>query len=142
MEDEVDYSFWTSEEYEEPLIDEKISEEVVYQEGGQGGYNLRSRLVAPPKKNVVPAKHPTTPAEKDTILPKKMAIISKPLQKPAPSSSLDHVQLKALVHEVRFPDGLHYSFSLESDIQKLKTPFPLIELMKNDAFKYSILNSL
>ena len=43
---------------------------------------------------------------------------------------------------MRFLDTLHYSFNLESEIQKLKIPFPLIELMKNDAFKSSILNSL
>ena len=30
MEDEVDYSFLTQEEYEEALIDEQITKEVVY----------------------------------------------------------------------------------------------------------------
>ena len=55
MEDEVDYSFLTHTQYEEALIDEQISEEAVYQADGQGGYNLRSKLIAPPKKNVVPA---------------------------------------------------------------------------------------
>ena len=98
-------------------------------------------MVSPLKKNDVPAKQPTTLAKKATVLPKKMAVISKPLQKLAPSSSPDHVQLKAPVHEVRFPNRLHYSFNLESEIHKLKIPFPLIELMKNDAFKSSILNS-
>ena len=37
---------------------------------------------------------------------------------------------------------MHYSFNLESEIQKLKIPFPLTKLMKNNAFKTSILNSL
>ena len=37
MEAEVDYSFLTQEEYEETLVDEKISEEAVYQVDGQGG---------------------------------------------------------------------------------------------------------
>ena len=104
--------------------------------------NMRSRMVSPPKKNVVPAKQPAAPAKKVTILPKKMVVIPKPLQKLGPSSSPDHVQLKDPVHEVRFPDRLHYSFNLESKIQKLKIPFPLIELMKNDSFKSSILKSL
>ena len=142
MEDEVDYSFLTQVEYEEALIDEHISEGAVYQDDGQGGYNLRSRLVSPFKKNVVPVTQPAAPAKKAPILPKKMAIISKPLQKLAHSSNPDHVQLKAPVHEVRFPNRLHYSFNLESEIQKLKIPLTLIELMKNDAFKSSILNSL
>ena len=92
--------------------------------------------------NVVLVKQLATPAKKDPVLQKKMVVIPKPLQKPAPSSSPNRVQLKALVHEVRFPDRLHYSFNLESEIRKLKIPFPLIELMKNDAFKSSILNSL
>ena len=120
MEDEVDYSFLTQEEYEEALINEQITKEVVYQANGQGQYNLISRLVAPLKKNVVPVKQPVVPAKKAVVLPKKMAIFSKPLQKPTPSSSPDHVQIKAPVHEVRFPDRLHYSFNLESEIQKLK----------------------
>ena len=68
MEDEVDYYFLTQAEYEEALIDEKISEETVYQADGQGGYNLRFKLVAPLKKNVVPTKQPDAPAKKDTIL--------------------------------------------------------------------------
>ena len=71
MEDEVDYSFLTQEEYEEAIIDEQISEEAVYQEDGQGGYNLRSRLIASPNKNVVLAKQPTALAKKVTVLPKK-----------------------------------------------------------------------
>ena len=68
MEDGVDYSFLTQAEYEEALIDEQISEEAVYQEDGQGGYNLRSRMVSPPRKNVVPAKQPAAPAKKVTVL--------------------------------------------------------------------------
>ena len=56
MEDEVDYSFQTHVEYEEALIDEQITEEAVYQDDGQEGYQLRSRLVSPLSKNVVPVK--------------------------------------------------------------------------------------
>ena len=133
--------FW-QEEYEEALIDEQIIEEVVYQSDGQGGYKLRSRLVDPLKKNVVPVKQPASPARKVVVLLKKVVVPSKALHKPAPSTTPDQVQLKPTAPEVRFPDRLHYSFNLKSEIQKLKIPFPLIELMKNDAFKTSILNSL
>ena len=48
----MNYSFLTQAKYEEALIDEQITEEVVYQVDGQGGYNLRSRLISPLKKNV------------------------------------------------------------------------------------------
>ena len=84
MEDEVDYYFLTQVEYEEALIDEHINEETVYQVYGQGGYNIRSMLVAPLKKNVVTFKQPAAPAKRATVLPKKMVVISKPLQKLAP----------------------------------------------------------
>ena len=142
MEDEVDYSFLTQEEYEEALIDEQITEEVVYQDDGQGGYKPRYRLVSPLKNNVVPVKPPATPSRKVVVLPKKVVVPSKALHKPAPSTTPDQVQIKPTAHEVRFPNKLYYAFNLESEIQKLKIPFPLIELMKNDAFKTSILNSL
>ena len=128
--------------YEEALIDEQITEEAVYQDNGQGGYQLRSRLVAPLKKNAVPIKKPVAPARKVAILPKKVAVPSKELHKPAPSATPEQVQIKPTAPEIRFLDRLHYSFNLESEIQKLKIPFPLIELMKNDAFKTSILNYL
>ena len=103
---------------------------------------MRCRLVAPLKKNVVPVQQPTTPTRKVDVLPKKVAVTSKALQKLAALAILDQIQIKFPGHEVRFPDRLHYSFNLESEIQKLKIPFPLIELMKNDAFKSSIPNSL
>ena len=89
MEDEVDYSFLTQTEYEEALMDEHISEEVVYQEFDQGGYSLRSRMIAPPKKNVVPAKQPTALAKKVTVPPKMMVVIPKQLQKPINSTNSD-----------------------------------------------------
>ena len=123
-------------------MDEQISEEAVYQEDDQGGYSLRSRMIAPPKKNVVPAKQPTALAKKVTVPPKMMVVIPKQLQNLVHSSTSDPIQLKAQVQEVRFLDKLHYSFNLESEIHKLKIPFPLIELMKNDSFKSLVLKSI
>ena len=117
MEDEADYSFLTQVEYEEALINEQITEEDVYQADGKGGYQIRSRLVSPLKKNVVPVKQPATPTRKVVVLPKKVVVTSKALQKPTPSATPDQVQLKPTAHEVRFPDRLHYSFNLESEIQ-------------------------
>ena len=91
MEDEVDYSFLTQEKYEESLMDEYISEEALYQEYDQGGYNLRSRLIAPPKKNVVPAKKTASLARKVTIPPNKMDVIPKQLENPLHSSTSDPI---------------------------------------------------
>ena len=74
---------------------------------------MSSRLVDPLKKNVVPINQPAAPAIKVVVLPKKVAVPYKALQKPAPSATPDQVQLKPKAHEVRFPDRLHYSFNLE-----------------------------
>ena len=142
MDDEVDYSFLTQVTYEEALINEQITEETIHQADGQKGYNLRSRLVSPLKKNSVPVKQPATSSKKVAVLSKKVAVTSKALHKLTPSTIPYQIQIKFPGHEVRFPDRLDYSLNLESEIKKLKIPFPLIELMKNDAFKSSILNSL
>ena len=54
-------------------MNEQIMEESLCQEDYHEGYNLRSRLVAPPKKNVVPAKHPTNPTKRIVVPSKNMA---------------------------------------------------------------------
>ena len=95
MEDEVDYSFLTQAEYEEALMDEKVSEEAVYQAYDQEGYNLWSKLISPPKKNVVPTKKHATLAKRIVVPPKKMAATPKQLQRPLQSLSPDPIQLKA-----------------------------------------------
>ena len=120
-------------------MNEHIMEESLYQVDDQEGYNLRYRLVSPPNKNVVPAKKPTTLAKRIVVPPKKMATTPKQQQMPLQPSSHDPIQLKATPQEVRTSNKLSYAFNLESEIKKLKIPFPLIELMKNEAFKASIL---
>ena len=75
----MDYSFLTQVEYEEALIDEKIIEEAIYQANAQGGYQLRSRLVSPLKKNDVPIKLHVAPTRKVVVFPKKVVVPSKAL---------------------------------------------------------------
>ena len=116
MGDEVDYSFLTQAEYEEALMNEQIIEEALYEEDDQGGYNLRSRFVAPPKKNVVPAKQPATLAKRIVVPPKKMATNPKQQQRPLQPSSHDLIHLKATPQEVRTSDKLSYCLNLESEI--------------------------
>ena len=142
MEDEIDLSFLTQLDYEEALRNEQITEESLYQEDDQGGYNLRSEIVAPRKKNPGPTKQSASPVKKIAAPAKKIAAPSKQQQRPLQSSVHDKIQLKAPPQEVITSEKLYYSFNLESEIQKLKIPFPLIELMKNDSFKSSILKYL
>ena len=56
MEYEFDPSFLTQSNYEETIMNEHITEEALYQEDDQGGYNLRSRIVAPVNKSSIPTK--------------------------------------------------------------------------------------
>ena len=102
---------------------------------------MRSRLVAPPKKNFVPVKQPATPTKRIVVPPKKMAATPKQQPRPLQPSPHDPIQLKAMPQEVRTSDNFSYGLNLELEFQKLKIPFPLIELMKNDAFNISMLTS-
>ena len=77
MEDEGDYSFLTQEDYEEALMNEQITEEALYQEDDQGGYNLRSRIVALAKKSPAPTKQPAPPTKKIAAPAKKMVASPK-----------------------------------------------------------------
>jgi hypothetical protein len=54
----------------------------------------------------------------------------------------EQVILKAPPNEVITSARLSYSFNFESEIQKVKIPMPLTELMKNDIFMSTILKSL
>ena len=121
-------------------MNEQITEESLYQVDDQEGYNLISIIVAHMKKSPAPTKKPAPQARKIVAAAKKMIVPPKQHQIPLQPSNHDPIQLKATPQEVRTSDKLSYAFNLESKIQKLKIPFPLIELMNNEAFKASILN--
>jgi hypothetical protein len=50
--------------------------------------------------------------------------------------------LKAPSNEIKLSDKTSYSFNFEAEIQKIKIPIPLVELMKNESFKKYILKTL
>jgi len=56
--------------------------------------------------------------------------------------AVDPIILKAPSHEVRGLDESPSPFSFQSEIQKLRIPMPLIELVKNESLKISILEAL
>ena len=120
MEYEVDLSFLTQSNYEESLINEQITEESLYRADDQGSYNLRSRIVAPRKKSLVPTKQPAPPTKNIIALAKKMVTTLKQQQNPLQPLAHDPIQLKDPSQEVRISNKLSYSFNLESEIQKLK----------------------
>jgi hypothetical protein len=137
--DENDSSFLTQTDYEEAQMDEKIYdasiEEYFYQTVDQPSYNLRSKTVAPKKKKDVAAKQPTTPVKQTSTPAKQQQNQLHPQDK-------EQFSLRAPPNEVKPSDRLSYSFNFESEIQKVKIPMPLNEIMKNDIFKSAILKSL
>jgi hypothetical protein len=153
--DENDSSFLTQVDYEEALMDQQIQEAsvegAVYLTDEQKGYNLRSKNAgpktpiaapvknkedtAPVKSKEVAAKQPPAP-EKQTPPPAKQQ--KKQTQPPVK----EQVSLKAPSNEVKVSDRPSFSFNFESEIQKVKIPMPLTELMKNEIFKAAILKSL
>jgi len=56
--------------------------------------------------------------------------------------AVNPITLKALAHEVIGLDKSPSPFSFQSEIQKLRIPMPLIELVKNEFYKRSILEAL
>lgn len=46
------------------------------------------------------------------------------------------------INETRMADKTSSAFNLETETQKIKIPIPLVELMKNEAFKKSIMSAL
>jgi ribonuclease HI len=147
--------FLTQIDYEEALMDQQIQEagveEVVYLTDDQKGYNLRSKSAGPKSPVAAPAK-----SKEDSALTRsKEAAANQPpaLEKPTSPSAKqqkkqiqppakEQVSLKAPSHEVKVSDRPSLPFNFESEIQKVKIPMPLTELMKNEAFKAVILKSL
>jgi hypothetical protein len=80
---------------------------------------------APPKKTAAPVKCPT---------PESQPPIEKQKDQETPSNQVK-VSDKAA-------DKVSYSFNFEAEIQKIKIPIPLVELMKNEMFKRDILKTL
>jgi len=75
-----------------------------------------------------------TPAHKAIVLAEQQANKQKQL-------AVDPIILKASAIEVRGLDKSPSSFSFKSEIQKLRIPMPLIEPVKNESFKKSILEA-
>jgi hypothetical protein len=80
---------------------------------------------APPKKTVAPVKHQT---------PESQPLVEQQRNQEAPSNQVK-VSNKAA-------DKVPYSFNFEAEIQKIKIPILLVELMKNEMFKRDILKTL
>jgi hypothetical protein len=82
----------------------------------------------------------TSAAPKKTVAPvKQQAPESQPPveQKKDQETPLNQVKISD-----KFANKVPYSFNFEAELQKIKIPIPLVELMKNEMFKRDILKTL
>jgi hypothetical protein len=160
--EETGKSYVTQHDYEESLMIEQINESFVddglFQMEEKNEYNLRSKSTtaqqnapASPKKITTPVKKKDQTSEDqqsdsskvNAPTPPKKTVVSvkQKIQKSQTPVDQQSVQ-KALLNEVKVSDKISYSFNFEAEIQKIKIPIPLIELMKNETFKKDILKTL
>jgi hypothetical protein len=83
------------------------------------------------------------PSNENTPVPPKkiVAPTKQQTQKYHPPNDQQSA-LKTPSNEVKISDKTSYSFNLEAEIQKIKIPITLVELMKNESFKKDILKTL
>jgi hypothetical protein len=125
----------TQQEYEDALIlnqfEEEDVEEISQSEPKRKKYDLRSRASG--------SKVDTYVQEKKTNAP------VKPGSSKETGAKIDQQQkqpVKVSTTEVKESEKHVPSFSLENEINKIKIPIPLVELMKTDPFRKSVLKSL
>jgi hypothetical protein len=164
--EETGSSYLTQQDYEESLMTEQTEDDLlgdgIFTAEDKNRYNLRSKsnaaptdasaspektaapvnqkdhtsedqpaksskvkASAPPKKTVAPVNHQT---------PESQPPVEQQKNQEAPSSQVKISDKTA--------DKVPYSFNFEAEIQKIKIPIPLVELMKNEMFKKDILKTL
>jgi ribonuclease HI len=164
--DETGTSYLTQQDYEQSLITEQAEDDLlgdgIFTAEDKNRYNLRSKsktaqadAPAAPVETAAPVKQKDhtsedQPAksskEKAPASPKKVAA---PVSQQAPEIQPPVEQQKnqeASSSQVKISDKTAdktpYSFNFEAELQKIKIPIPLVELMKNDMFKRDILKTL
>jgi hypothetical protein len=164
--DETGTSYLTQGDYEQSLMTGQAEDDLlgdgIFTAGDKNRYNLRSKskvaqedASASPIETTVPVKQKghssedqpaKTSKEKATASPKKVAApVSQqvpeiqPLTEQQKDQEAPSSQVKS---SDKTADKAPYSFNFEAELQKIKIPIPLVELMKNDMFKRDILRTL
>jgi hypothetical protein len=163
---ETGTSYLTQQDYEQSLITEEAKDDLlgdgIFPAEDKNIYNLRSKSKAdqadastPPAKTAAPVKQrdhtsEDQPAksskEKAPASPKKVvAPVSQQALEIQPLTEQQKYQ-EAPSSQVKFSDKIAdkapSSFNFEAELQKIKIPIPLVELMKNEMFKRDILKTL
>jgi ribonuclease HI len=164
--EEMGKSYLTQQDYEESLKTQQTEGDLlgdgIFTAEDKNQYNLRSKYnaaqadaSAPPTETAAPVNQkdhasedqPTKSSKgKAPALPKKTIV---PVDQQTPESQppveqqrnqeapFSHVKISN-----KISDKAPYSFNFEVELQKIKIPIPLVELMKNEMFKKDILKTL
>jgi ribonuclease HI len=126
----------TQQDYEDALIlnqfEEEDVEEISQKEPKRKKYDLRSRSNG--SKVDIPVQTKKTNAPVKSGFSKEGSGIKIDQQQKQP--------VKVSTTEVKESEKQVSSFSLENEINKIKIPIPLVELMKTDPFRKSVLKAL
>jgi hypothetical protein len=123
-------------DYEYALIlnqfEEGDADEVIQKESKRKKYDLRSRLKTCKVDITVSTKKDDTPFKSRINKDSPGIQIDQQLKEPIKVSTIELKETKNVVS----------SFNLEHEINKIKIPMPLIELMKIDPFRKTVLKEL
>jgi ribonuclease HI len=126
----------TQQDYEDTLISNQFEEgdadEIVQKEPKRKKYNLRSNSNAPKVDTPVSTKKANNPVKAGISKDSPGIQIDQPVKQPA----------KVSTAEIKEPEKNVSSFSLEHEINKIKIFVPLLELMKTDPFRKTVLKAL
>jgi hypothetical protein len=164
--EETGKSYLTQQDYEESLMTEQTEDDLIgdgiFTTEDKNRYNLRSKsdtaqqdAPASPEKSTTPVKKKDQTSENQQANPSKVKASAPPKKTAAPvkhqtPESQPPVEQQrnqeAPSNQVKVSDKasdkVPYSFNFEAEIQKIKIPIPLVELMKNEMFKRDILKTL
>jgi hypothetical protein len=126
----------TQQDYEDALIlnqfEEEDAEEIIQKEPKRKKYDLRSKSNTPKVDIHVPIKKTNAPIKSGASKESSGIKIDQQQKQPVKVSTIEVKKIEKLIS----------SFSLENEINKIKIPIPLVELMKTDPFKKYVLKAL
>jgi ribonuclease HI len=164
--DEIGTSYLTQQDYEQSLMTEETEDDLlgdgIFTAEDKSRYNLHSKskyaqtdASASPAETATPVKQKNHTSKDQPAKSSKEKAPASPKKVAAPVSQLapevqpfseqqkdqDAPSRKVKVSD-KSADKTPYSFNFEAELQKIKIPIPLVELMKNDMFKRDILRTL
>jgi ribonuclease HI len=160
--DETGTSYLTQQDYEQSLTTEGAEGDLfgdgIFTAEDKNRYNLRSKSKAAQAdaptssaETAVPVRQKEHTSEDQPVKPSKEGAPASPNKVVVPVSQQasetqplteQQKDREAPSSQVKTADKAPSSFNFEAELQKIKIPIPLVELMKNEMFKRDILRTL